>query len=130
MRVCVYHPSQLLSQEPNYTLFRYFIGCVYLYVLEEDLYPGLPVVLAVRHQVDPAPLKQLKRVFGLYCWGNKFKRPAKSFAFPRVVFVLIMNYNLFHMLGHLTTSANGQLYTIKINKDFLPRLLIRGVLQV
>ena len=38
-------------------------------------------------------------------------------AFPRVVFVFIMYCTLSHMLGHVTSSANGQLYTIKINKD-------------
>ena len=47
-------------------------------------------------------------------------------AFPRVVFVLIMNFTLSHMLGHVTSSANGQLYTIKINRDLLMRLLKRG----
>ena len=30
------------------------------------------------------------------------------------------------MLGHVTSSANGQPYTIKINNDFLMRLLKRG----
>ena len=30
------------------------------------------------------------------------------------------------MHGHVTSSANGQLYTIKINKDLLVRLLKRG----
>ena len=30
------------------------------------------------------------------------------------------------MLGHVTPTANGQLYTIKINKDLLMRLLKRG----
>ena len=30
-------------------------------------------------------------------------------------------------LGHVTSSANGQLYTIKRNNDFLMRLLKRGV---
>ena len=33
---------------------------------------------------------------------------------------------LSHMLGHVTSSANDKLYTIKINKDFLMRLLKRG----
>ena len=48
-------------------------------------------------------------------------------AFPRVdVLVLIMYCSLSHMLGHVTSIANGQLYTIKINKDFLMRLLKRG----
>ena len=31
------------------------------------------------------------------------------------------------MRGHVTSSANDQLYTIKINKDFLMRLLKRSV---
>ena len=30
---------------------------------------------------------------------------------------------LSHMLGHVTSSTNGKLYTIKINKDFLMKLL-------
>ena len=46
--------------------------------------------------------------------------------FPERCFVLIMNCTLSHMLGHVTSSANGQLFTIKINKDFLMRLLKRG----
>ena len=33
---------------------------------------------------------------------------------------------LSHMLGHVTSSTNGQPYTIKINQDFLMRLLKRG----
>ena len=33
------------------------------------------------------------------------------------------------MLGHMTSSANGKLYTIKINKYFLMRLLKRGALS-
>ena len=35
-------------------------------------------------------------------------------AFPSVVFVLIMHCTLSYMLGRVTLSANGQLYTIKI----------------
>ena len=31
-----------------------------------------------------------------------------------------------HMWGHVTSTANGQQYKIKINKDFLMRLLKRG----
>ena len=34
-------------------------------------------------------------------------------------------YSLSHMLGHVPSSASGQLYTSKINKDFLTRLLKR-----
>ena len=34
------------------------------------------------------------------------------------------------MLGHVNSSANGQLYTIKINKDLLIRLLKRGELSL
>ena len=49
-------------------------------------------------------------------------------AFPRVVFVLMLYRTLSHMLGHVTSSANGQLYTIKINKDFSLRLQKRGAL--
>ena len=30
------------------------------------------------------------------------------------------------MLGHVISSTNGQPYTIKINQDFLMRLLKRG----
>ena len=45
---------------------------------------------------------------------------------PEICFVLIMYCTLFHMLGHVTSSANDQLYTIEINKDFLMRLLKRG----
>ena len=33
------------------------------------------------------------------------------------------------MLGHVTKSANDQLYTIKINKDFLMRLLKRSEIR-
>ena len=33
---------------------------------------------------------------------------------------------LSHMLDHVTTSANGKLYKIKINKYFFMRLLKRG----
>ena len=40
--------------------------------------------------------------------------------------VLIMYCTSSHMLGHVTSSANGQLYTIIIYKDFLMRLLKRG----
>ena len=43
------------------------------------------------------------------------------FRFPERCFVLIMNCTLSHMLGRVTPSANDQLYTIKINKDFLKR---------
>ena len=31
-----------------------------------------------------------------------------------------------HVWGHVTSSANGKMYTIKINKDSLMRLLKRG----
>ena len=48
-------------------------------------------------------------------------------SFPEICFVLIMYCNLSHMVGHVISSANDQLYTIKINKDFLMRLLKRGV---
>ena len=41
----------------------------------------------------------------------------------REFFVLIMYCTLSHMLGHVTSSANGQPYTIKINNFFLMRLL-------
>ena len=41
------------------------------------------------------------------------------------VFVLIMYCTLSHMLDHLTSSANGQLYTIKINKDFFETFKMR-----
>ena len=34
-----------------------------------------------------------------------------------------------HILGYVTSSTNGQPYTIKINKDFLMRLLKRGALN-
>ena len=37
-----------------------------------------------------------------------------------------MYCTLSHMFGQVTSSANGQLYTIKINKDFRRRLLKRG----
>ena len=47
-------------------------------------------------------------------------------SFPEVYFVLIMYCTLSHMVGLVTSSANDQLYTIKINKDFLMRLLKRG----
>jgi len=50
-------------------------------------------------------------------------------SFPEIYFVLIMYYTLSHMVGHVTSSANDQLYTIKINKDFLMRLLKRGDLM-
>ena len=46
--------------------------------------------------------------------------------FPESCFVLIMYCTLSHMLGHMTSSANGKPYTIKRNKDFLIRLLKRG----
>ena len=49
----------------------------------------------------------------------RFRQLCICLVFPRVVFVLIM-------LGHVTSSANGQLYTIKINQDVLMRLLRRG----
>ena len=44
-------------------------------------------------------------------------------SFPENCFVSIMYCTLSHMLGHVTSSTNDQLYTIKINKDFLMRLL-------
>ena len=47
-------------------------------------------------------------------------------SFPEICFVLIMYCTPSHMLGHMTSSANDHLYTIKINKDFLMRLLKRG----
>ena len=47
-------------------------------------------------------------------------------SFPEICFVLIMYCTPSHMLGHVTSSTNGQLYKIKINKDFLMRLLKRG----
>ena len=47
-------------------------------------------------------------------------------SFPEICFVLIMYCTLSNMLGHVTSSTNDQLYTIKINKDFLMRLLKRG----
>ena len=34
------------------------------------------------------------------------------------------------MLGHVNSSAHGQTYTIKINTDFLMRLLKRGELYI
>ena len=39
----------------------------------------------------------------------------------RELFLFLLCTVLSHMLGHVTSSANGQLYTIKINKDFLRR---------
>ena len=55
---------------------------------------------------------------------SRFRLLCICLAFPRVVFVWIMNCTLSHMLGQVTSSANGhQLYTIKIDKDFLMRLL-------
>ena len=48
--------------------------------------------------------------------------PESCFCFDYVL------YSLSHMLCHVTSSANGQLYTIKINKDLLMRLLKRDVL--
>ena len=56
----------------------------------------------------------------------RFRQLCICLAFPRVVLVLIMYCTLSHMLCHVTSSANGQLYTIKINKDLLMRLLKRG----
>ena len=53
-----------------------------------------------------------------------FRQLCICLAFSRFVFVLIM----YVMLGQLTCSANGQLYTIKINKDFSLRLQKRGAL--
>ena len=54
----------------------------------------------------------------------RFKLLCIRLAFPRVVFVLIMYCTLSHMMGHMTSSANGQLYTIKIrfiNETFKTR---------
>ena len=44
-------------------------------------------------------------------------------SFPEICFDYVLYFS--HMLGHVTSSANDQLYTIKINKDFLMRLLKR-----
>ena len=44
---------------------------------------------------------------------------------PRVVLIMYC-CTPSDMLGHVTSSAYGQLYTIKTNKDFLMRLLKRG----
>ena len=60
----------------------------------------------------------------------RFRQLCICLAFPKVVFVLIMYGTLSHMLGHVTSSANGQLYTIKINKVLFIRLLKRGRLYL
>ena len=47
--------------------------------------------------------------------------------FPESCFCFdYVHCTLSHMLGHMTSSTNAQLYTIKINKDLLMRLLKRG----
>ena len=52
---------------------------------------------------------------------HKDKNPYQKLS--QSCFVLIMYCTLSHMLGHVTSSANGQLYTIEINRNFLMRLL-------
>ena len=47
-------------------------------------------------------------------------------AFPIVFCFDYVLYALSYMLGHVTSSANGQPNTIKINKDFLMILLKCG----
>ena len=56
----------------------------------------------------------------------RFRLLCICLAFLRVVIILIMYFTISHMLGHMTSSANDQLYTIKINRDFLTRLLKHG----
>ena len=60
----------------------------------------------------------------------RFRQLCICLAFRESCFVLIVYCTLSHMLGQLTSYANGQLETIKINKDFLMRLLKRGVLLI
>ena len=52
-----------------------------------------------------------------------YGKPCIYLAFQRAVFVSIMYCTTSHMLGHVSSSASGQLYTIKRNKNFLMRLL-------
>ena len=61
-----------------------------------------------------------------YVSSPRFRLLYICLVFPRVVFVLIMYCTLSHILGHVTSSANGQPYKIKINKDFFMRFLKRG----
>ena len=61
-------------------------------------------------------------------WMNSspwFRPLCICLAFRKVVFVLILYCTPSHLYGHVTSPANGQLYTIKINKEFLERSLNR-----
>ena len=55
-------------------------------------------------------------VLHLHHYAPWFRPLCICLAFPIVVFVLIMYCTLSHMLGHVTSSANSQLYPININK--------------